>query len=122
MQVTSTVVMERLAAACTCSGCGASFDPRDVHVLARHGDRSWELAAVCRRCCTLSLFRAFVCHRPSRYRWAPSRDELGDQERQRFRAMPPVDHSDVRQATEFLAAFDGDFRQLFDRPRFHSVP
>ncbi len=120
MQVTSMVVVQRLAAACNCSGCGALYDPRDIYVLARHGDRSWELAAVCRQCCTLTFFRAFLGHRAAGHRWSPPRGEFLGHEQQRFLDMPPVDQADVQQATEFLAAFDGDFQQLFERPRLGS--
>lgn len=117
MQVTSRLVVERLASARRCSGCGALYDPQDIHVLARQGQCSWELAAVCRSCCTLTLFHAFVTRRASRRSWAPPRGESSAHELARFWAMPPVDQTDVQRATEFLAAFDGDFRQLFG----HSV-
>ena len=116
MQVTSALVVERLVASRRCSQCGGSYDPEDVHVLARRGTGIWELAAVCRDCCTLSLIRAVARRSPRPAPRCPWFGELTAAEQHRFGLLPPIRRNDVLDATAFLAAFDGDFQSLFHIP------
>jgi hypothetical protein len=115
MQVTSDLVVGFLVARRRCTDCGGRYEPQDICVLGRHGPSIWELAAVCRACCTMSLIQAVVHRGPARThrRAAIRRTELTPAEDYRFGHLPPIRRDDVLDATVFLAAFDGDFGALF---------
>jgi len=98
-----------------CTDCGGRYDAEDVYVLAQHGERVWDLAAVCRDCFTLSFIQAVVRPRgaPVTARMEKVAHELTAAEERRFDGLPPVQKDDVLDVTSFLADFDGDFRALF---------
>jgi hypothetical protein len=96
--------------------CGAAYVPENVHVLNQPSQWVWDLAAVCQRCHTLTMVSASVrpADRPQRAA-APRPTELTAAELNYFGELPPVGIDDVLDLSEFLGAFDGDFRGLFSQ-------
>jgi hypothetical protein len=108
-------VIQYLVAHRRCSGCGAAFQPENVHVIHQPARWTWDLAAVCHDCHTLTMVSAVVRPDDPPRRRLRLATELTPSERAYFRDLAPVDADDVLDVAEFLGAFDGDFRGLFSR-------
>jgi hypothetical protein len=100
-----------------CTDCGGCYNVEDVYVLAQHGGRVFDLAAVCCECYTLSFIRAVIRPRKDDVVGRPTSvtGELTPSEEKRMDELPPVQEDDVVRISAFLSEFDGDFRSLFGR-------
>ncbi len=109
-------VIQYLVAHRPCPECGLRFRAENVHVLDQPEHWTWDLAAVCHSCHTMTMVSAEVRPEPVPAARAPLVvDELTTAEQAYFAELPPVGADDVLDMVEFLNAFDGDFRTLFRR-------
>lgn len=109
-------VIQFLVAHRPCPECGRRFRPENVHVLDQPERWTWDLAAVCHGCHTMTMVSAEVRPEPAPPVRAAGRfSELTPSERAYFAGLEPVAVDDVLDMVELLAAFDGDFRALFSR-------
>ncbi len=117
MDRTADQVVRYLVEHGRCTDCGGRYNAEDIYVLDQHGERVFDLAAVCCECYTLSFIRAVVRPRRDDVAGRPTAltGELTAAEQQRFDSLPPVQKADVLEVSTFLSSFDGDFRTLFGR-------
>ena len=92
-----------------CGDCRARFDEDNVSVLGHYQDL-WFLSLTCFRCRNRSLIAALVQQQSGVIITDLTPDELA-----RFRNAPRVAADDVLDIHQFLDAFDGNFRGLFER-------
>lgn len=102
--------LKRLISTFRCSTCHQHGFERDhVRVTARQ-DHIWIVSVRCSRCRNQQVF--WVALKADDEASAPR--DLTDAEEAKFAAMAPVGSDDVLDIHEFLQAFDGDFRALFN--------
>lgn len=82
-----------------CAVCGQHFEAEDLQALGR-SRTTWAFRLTCRHCGATSLVAAVV-----------GEEQLSDLLPPR--QQEPVTEEDVREISEFLEHFDGDFQRLF---------
>src|SRR6187549_3805541 len=108
-------VIQYLVAHRRCPSCGDPYLAENVHVIHQPARWTWDLAAVCHGCHTLTMVSAVVRPDDAPRRRPRVSTELTAAERAYFRDLEPVGVDDVLDLADFLGAFDGDFRGLFSQ-------
>lgn len=95
-------LIQRLLEAVSCAECGSPYTAQDVYIVAQDGE-AWAVVAFCPACGAESVILAYV-------------DEVDAQDVTVIPAETPQDRpptlAEVAAWRRFLAAFDGDLRDL----------
>lgn len=93
-----------------CASCGEAYHLEDLHVLG-HQDEVWFVAVSCRKCETRGVIFAMVHEGelPAKWDWA---EELTEEERERFAALPRIGVGEVLAIRRHLNDFQGDMYEL----------
>ena len=102
--------LKKLVSSFRCPVCRRGFDDKQVRVAARH-EQLWIVSVRCARCRNQQVFWVALKENQGE---TVLRD-LSEDEMSTFAAMTPVTGDDILDIHEFLADFDGDFKQLFTR-------
>lgn len=112
-------LLRRLIAAVPCSVCNSAFELQDVNVVSQEDEHEWMMVALCPNCGAESLIFLYVdvLDEHTDVSWFdeapgdgaeffPYRDDALDA------PLPVLTEAEVVEWRHFLAAFDGDLRDL----------